>query len=647
MKTKLFSGAVIRTAALAALLALLFCACAPADLPDDGQVRDFTPPVRPATFYRDMSVIDFTGVGYTPWDAQPPEAQPTVDYTLMIYMIGSDLESLDGAATDDIAEMLGSGVDTQHVNVLLLTGGTNVWRNDIIPENSCVIWRVQDGSLRQIADLGLLNMGDAGTLSSFIRYGLQHFPAQRYGLIFWDHAGGSIAGYGHDEKFDSSLTLLEMNYAFEQAGLRGQKLEFIGFDACLMATVEMAVIAAPYARYLIASQDLEPGDGWDYAFLGELSAAVDGEAAGRMIADTFIDFYGRRFRQPLTLSVVDLSRAGEVMAAMDALMAAGSRDLASDGAHTFGALSKRRGRTKTFGGGSPRDAQCDMVDIADMARALHDLYPYQARNLLEALERAVVYNRHNSRTDLGGLSTYYIFSGKEMAAQSVEIYASLGMGSAYTAFLRDFASMMSAPPAATRSRTSAGTSGQYLCMHLTKWRALDDAPGYYANTGIRNLGDTAENLWPSIGGEFVCLYPLDQESGRALYAVPGRHNGREVNFIVLRCDLHPMGRVLGARQREGALIQKGYDDIEPGDEIAFYQAVRSFDSGDSSLSWRATPPQMVGGTLSVKWIRPPAQGYYYSLLTTDLHHDEHYAPLKKTPPIMGSGSGIAVECQAS
>ena len=42
------------------------------------------------------------------------------------------------------------------------------------------------------------------------------------------------------------------------------QLDIIGFDACLMAQNSVSVTLAPLAHYLLASQELEPGHGWDY-----------------------------------------------------------------------------------------------------------------------------------------------------------------------------------------------------------------------------------------------------------------------------------------------------------------------------------------------------------------------------------------------
>lgn len=35
----------------------------------------------------------------------------------------------------------------------------------------------------------------------------------------------------------------------------------VGFDTCVMGCVEVAQALAPYADYLVASEDLEPGTG--------------------------------------------------------------------------------------------------------------------------------------------------------------------------------------------------------------------------------------------------------------------------------------------------------------------------------------------------------------------------------------------------
>ena len=49
----------------------------------------------------------------------------------MVYMCGSDLESELGSATKDLEEMLAADLSEQ-VNVIIETGGTRQWKNDVI-----------------------------------------------------------------------------------------------------------------------------------------------------------------------------------------------------------------------------------------------------------------------------------------------------------------------------------------------------------------------------------------------------------------------------------------------------------------------------------------------------------------------------------
>ena len=88
-------------------------------------------------------------------------------------------------------------------------------------------------------DAGTVPMTDPNTLTSFIKWCAKNFPANRNQLIFWDHGGGSISGYGYDEKFKSSgsMNLAEINQALKKSGVT---FDFVGFDACLMATLETA-----------------------------------------------------------------------------------------------------------------------------------------------------------------------------------------------------------------------------------------------------------------------------------------------------------------------------------------------------------------------------------------------------------------------
>ncbi|MCL2217644.1 MAG: clostripain-related cysteine peptidase [Defluviitaleaceae bacterium] len=533
-----------------------------------------------------------------------------IPYTIMIYMNGSDLESEWGAATDDLVEMLDSGLDSRNANVLILTGGALRWMNDAIPETEVIIWQLVDGEINELESMGKVNMGNPDTLRDFISYGLANFPARRHGLIMWDHGGGSIAGFGHDEKFnDASLTLLDMQKAFEESGLRETNLEFLGFDACLMATVEMAVLAADYARVLIAAEDLEPADGWDYNFLSALNRNphMDGFALGEIIVDTFIDYYGQDSDEILTLSVVDLSRVAPVMDTMGQLMARADILRFSD-------LAIRRAKTKTFGEGSPRDNYADMVDIGDMAIQLMDLYPREAEAVLHALENCVTYNRHNSDVEIFGLSTFYIYGGKSQGEPSLQTYSDLDMDAHYTDYLHDFFAKLI-------GRDFAHEHHEYVHTELALWRPLSELAGIFRLEGLLQTETPGDFLWPQLNGRPVALFLITDNGHFRRYAIPVTVNGHEADIIVKFSQNSPRGEVLGIRHQSGNVIQKGHAPIEPSDKIAIYYLERDFNTGRET--WHLGEAFTISGPPQLQW-SPAPHTHRLGLRHTDICCDTVY-----------------------
>ena len=140
-----------------------------------------------------------------------------------------------------------------NVNLIVYTGGAKAWKNSIVSASTNQIYQIKDGKLRKLADdNGQPSMTDPNTLVRFIEYCKQNFPANRNQLIFWDHGGGSVTGYGYDENNPNtgSMNLSKIKSAIAATNI---KYDFIGFDACLMATTENALALSDYADYLIAS----------------------------------------------------------------------------------------------------------------------------------------------------------------------------------------------------------------------------------------------------------------------------------------------------------------------------------------------------------------------------------------------------------
>ena len=192
--------------------------------------------------------------------------------TIMIYMIGSDLESQYAAASSDIDEIKSSGINFDDVNVLIYTGGAKKWINSEIPNDKNTIFKMTNSGLVKLEEYERSSMTDPDNLTNFLNYGHDNFKSSKYSLILWDHGGGPIYGYGFDENYVGSLTLDKLKQGLSNSKFNGKKLEMIGFDACLMSSVEVADALSDYANYMLASQEVEPGFGWDYSFLSNVTS---------------------------------------------------------------------------------------------------------------------------------------------------------------------------------------------------------------------------------------------------------------------------------------------------------------------------------------------------------------------------------------
>ena len=221
------------------------------------------------------------------------------DHTVLIYLCGADLESKNQLATGDIQEILKVSGQPDDVNILIETGGASSWASTYgISSSKLERWHVENKSLVKDATLAdYASMGLTGTLQSFIEYGLNNYPAERVGLILWNHGGG-MHGVCYDEKKnDDSLLNSEVKSAVSGAlnncGMSGQKLEWIGYDACLMQVQDVAEFNSQYFNYMIASEESEAGYGWDYDnWVDDLYAKKTTPVILKAIVDSFISDNG-------------------------------------------------------------------------------------------------------------------------------------------------------------------------------------------------------------------------------------------------------------------------------------------------------------------------------------------------------------------
>ena len=330
-------------------------------------------------------------------------------WTIFVYICGSNLESEDGFASVNMQEMVDASA-ISGVRFIVETGGASAWNNGASPDE-LDRFEIAGGNSTIVDRQPQASMGDSQTLADFLRWGLTTYPSSHTGLVLWNHGGGSITGVCFDDLFDSqSLTLRAIDDALNSTmdALPGG-FDFIGYDACLMGTLENANMLAPHAKYMIGSQECEPGTGWNYKSIGECIAAdpsVDAAALGKAICDGFYQSCDENDASDgATLALIDLSKIGALCSAFE-LYAEHLYDATDDEAN-FAPICRAIVSAENFGGNNRSEGYTNMVDLGGLVDAGAE-WSSNAKPVRDAEDAAVIYQvRGANHPQASGLSVYY------------------------------------------------------------------------------------------------------------------------------------------------------------------------------------------------------------------------------------------------
>ncbi len=343
---------------------------------------------------------------------------PADSWVVYWYICGTDLETQYGAATADIEEMLDANLPP-NVRVIIQTGGSLQWQNDVMKDRAIGRYLYNSEGLQELEVIPDGDMGDKNTLKNFLQYGRDNFPADHQVFVFWNHGGGSAAGVCIDERTGNSLSLNNIQEAFADVygtSPENPPFELIGFDACLMGTYDTANMLYGISRYMTASEEIEPGNGWDYAgWLGALAnnPAMGGDGLGQAICDSYMAGcreYGTE--EAATMSVIDLSKIPALRAAYEAFGAEALQEARSNPQAFFSAFGRQAQQAENYGGNTRDQGYSNMVDIGDLATKSQSLLPGTTQQLISNINDAVVYKVNGRYRQKGsGLSSYYPYDG--------------------------------------------------------------------------------------------------------------------------------------------------------------------------------------------------------------------------------------------
>lgn len=593
------------------------------------------------------------------------------DFTLLIYMNGSNLESRYKLATGNINDIVqtitsrNESLERGNLNIVLLMGGTREWHLDEslssqpIPNDSIVYARITCDGFQKICSMPNRSIGEEATLREFIQYGTANFPANRYGLIFWNHGAGSVTGFGYDEMYPDNpcLSLAEIRSGLDA---NAPRFSFIGFDACLMATLETAVSVSPYADYLVASQELEPGKGWDYkSITGALMHNPDiaTEELCRLIVDSFIENYKDNQQEQTTLSVTDLSKVltlteniGKLSKKYCQPSADGNRTLYPD---SYNKISGSRVASKSFGVPALTYYGPDMVDLLDFCRHLSksDTLTTIRKNLQEA----IVYSRksENLKSDpVCGLSLYFPCYNKRVAKELTG-YGGLGSDNGYLPFVRAFAKEFvdgsnkeNIENAFENDSTMLLSTDMIMILRKIYANVQVLKDNQWISYGLDGAGVTLndegriikkdknkkivkdwDKKWICIGNKPVTAYMMPSTKKDSLsYTVPVKLNSTHCDLILKYDRQNESGRLCGARQTDNALIPgKGMIEIQANDTIIFrYERSEDNDSINYIQSKDTIIVQQNLSNMAVRVATVPKGKYRYGYCLVDLYGRRYY-----------------------
>jgi hypothetical protein len=293
--------------------------------------------------------------GACSWSAAAEEAK--AEWTVMVFLNADN--NLEPFGIKDFLEMAKVG-STAKVNVVVQFDRHPGYTTAYEDWTGTLRFKVAKGMTpvpsQAVEDLGEIDMGSGVALADFVKWSQQTYPAKKYMLVIWDHGqgwrfnaavapfqgknrplfeemtgtlpgargakkstqmlpafrvvNGPVRYVSIDESSGSKLYNRDIQDSL-QAYLGTNKLDVIGFDACLMAMIETSYAMRDVARGMVGSEELEPGNGWEYSrWLGKLIAdpSADAKALGKIVVQAYRDEYATS--DEVTLSAVDLEKVG-------------------------------------------------------------------------------------------------------------------------------------------------------------------------------------------------------------------------------------------------------------------------------------------------------------------------------------------------
>lgn len=463
--------------------------------------------------------------------------------TILLWAGGSNMDHwYHGPIANRLNKMMDEEIP-DNVNIIVITGGTlDGWIEDLSLEGAesvrtdCnQVWKMkgardgQRGALVLLEENGLPGfeqrpMSDPETLQAFIDYGAVHFPAEKYDLLLIQHGGGPACGWGGDDVFSREdgkkvMSLPEICGALKESTVA--HFDLLCFYACLMSSVEDAVMLSPYAETLILSEENLPLDGIEFNGMLEMlreDPRTDSFTLGRrLVDDTIATFNGSdlSMTRNATLSAIStknlMERLVPEMNALTEILYREATEAKGNGEYTF--YDELHSVTGSVEFGTSFTYGYQLYDLGNVVTAL-----------------GIADTEFDSASDIAELTNAY----KDVSVRIMNILNDRDGSGDDVVYSRDTDSMHKAAgnfyTRDAEGKLVSGESGFLKTYGLSM--LFDRAQTWYpvsfseAVDGCAALGDLDETSVTYLKRyrDTLMLYALIQGSGRAVYELGGRED---------------------------------------------------------------------------------------------------------------------------
>ncbi|MEG1187401.1 MAG: clostripain-related cysteine peptidase [Bacteroidales bacterium] len=321
--------------------------------------------------------------------------------TVLVYIIAENsLSGYDEENITDMMEGMGKG-DGEELNLLVYQDNKG---------QSPVLWKIEKNNRNKVSKVAVKrydeqNSVDPEVMRNVIREAFSTYPASEKGLILWSHGSGWLPSPNYTENQgvgviprkrafgqdgDHWLELWSLRSILEQTGVH---FNFLLFDACHMANVEVAYELRNVTDCLIASSAEIMGNGFPYATVIPLMNKRQLDLPS--IGQAYMDLYdGRNNYYGGTISVINTRRLTELAALYRQILAntrALDNEIAAAEIQEFGRMVTSRTSYRNF-----------FYDLQDYVSLIS---PAMAEESDALLKQIVLYEGHTDRfgfTNSGG-----------------------------------------------------------------------------------------------------------------------------------------------------------------------------------------------------------------------------------------------------